>query len=384
MGEIIMMGALHHRAPRGASWVGMFDVAVVGSGIAGAWAAVALARRGLRVLLVAPEGVLGGSTSLASGIVSMQLAEPHLSWAERSAREYLRAGVARRVRAVWVAPRDCVDRLLGALAPRRIPSGVLDGDSASRLAGVRVEPPEGYRAAFTEDLIVDLGRLSAFLSAALERLRVEVWGCRASRAGRDYVDCGGRLVEAGEVVVAAGAWTPGILGVPPEALGASIYRCEASSVSLGGLRTPVYVDLETGESAYAVPESESTAIAGDGPNDLLEDPRDAAPLPGTPYEVLETLSAAVPAALESYPRASWAAPCLVAGDGYPLLGRPGRSAPLLFTGLDGYGLMVAPALAGILASHIADGSPIPAELRAGRPLEPWRGEGHPPEPYRLC
>ncbi len=103
-----------------------FDVAVVGSGIAGTWAAVELARRGLRVLLVAPEGVLGCPTSMASGIVTIQLGEPHLSWTIHSAGEYLRAGSARRVRAVWVAPRDCVDHTLEELTRRGIPSGSID------------------------------------------------------------------------------------------------------------------------------------------------------------------------------------------------------------------------------------------------------------------
>ncbi len=73
---------------------------------------------------------------------------------------------------------------------------------------------------------------------------------------------------------------------------------------LPGLASPVYVDLSTGESAYAVPESPETAIVGDGPNDMLERPEEAVPLPQTPYEVLETLSIAVPAAVESYPRSS--------------------------------------------------------------------------------
>lgn len=57
---------------------------------------------------------------------------------------------------------------------------------------------------------------------------------------------------------------------------------------------------------------------------------------------------------------------------------------MVFTGLDGYGLMVAPALARILARHIAEGEGIQAAVRADRSLEPWRGEEHPPEPYRIC
>lgn len=361
-----------------------FDVAVVGSGIAGTWAAIELARRGLSVLLVAPEGILGGPTSMASGIVTMQLGEPHLSWALQSAREYIKAGAARRVRAVWLAPRDCVDYTLEELRLRGIPCGSLDEADASSIAGVEVQVPKGLKAAYTEDLLVDLGRLASFLEAALERMRVTIWSCRASSIGKDFVECSSRAAEAGEVVVAAGAWTPRLLGIPPGGIGSSIYRCEASSVSLRGLSAPVYVDLETGESAYAVPESRGSAIVGDGPNDLLDEPEEAAPLPGTPYEVLETLSTALPAALDSYPRASWAAPCLVTGDGYPLLGRPSRAAPLVFTGLNGYGLMVAPALARVLARHVADGEGIPPEIRAGRPIEPWRGSGHPPEPYRIC
>ncbi|GAB6148221.1 NAD(P)/FAD-dependent oxidoreductase [Stetteria hydrogenophila] len=359
-----------------------YDVAVVGAGVAGAWAALHLARRGLRVFLAAPEGVLGGPASLAAGIVTTQLAEPHLSWALRSLELYREAGVARRVRAVWIAPWEVVDSVLAALGERGIPCGPLDEAQATELAGVEVRTPPGLKAAFTEDALLDLSALASWLSTQLERLGVEVSPCRALAASGGSVDCGSHAVEAGEVIVAAGPWTPGVLGVPPERLGLTVYRCQASSVDLPGLKAPVYVDLDSGDSAYAVPESPATAVVGDGPNDPLRDPGEATPLPEAPYEALETLSTALPAALEASPRTSWAAPCILAGDGYPLLGRPWRGAPLVFTGLNGYGLMVAPALAEILARHVADGEEIPGEVRASRPLEPWRGGGPPPEPYR--
>ena len=361
-----------------------WDLIVVGGGVAGATLAAEAAARGLRVAL-ASRGFMDAASAAAAGIVTVQLPRPHLGWAIESAAYYHRRGVSRPVNAILAAPGECVGSMLEELAASGVPARRLGPREASRLAGIPLEPPEGHALASTLDSLVDLGALRAYMAVELARLGVEVVECTVTRAWADAVQCGeGIVMEAADVVVAAGAWAPRITGLPPEAVaGGTIYNCEASSVELPGLRAVIYVEAGGG-SAYATPESPSRAIAGDGPNTPLEDPDNAAPQPGTPYEVLEALAQATPAALHAAPLASWAAPCLVTGDGMPALGRASRRTPIIYTGLDGYGLMAAPALSRRLADHIARGTPLPPGLDPARPAEPWRGRGPPPEPYRQC
>jgi len=354
-------------------------VLVYGAGIAGLTAALELARAGARVEVADPRGPGAGATSRAAGIVTLQMPGALEEWAMEAIEAYTRLGAARRVHGVVVAPRPCVERLL---SERLVASGLAGGltaSEASRLVGHEVRVPEGWGAAYTLDALVDVGGLVSALTARLEALGVSL----GRRAPSPYE---ASLGGYDAVVVAAGAWTPAVLGVEPrEIAGSSLYNCEASSVALPeGSRQEAILYVESGvDAAYSVPEAPGRAIVGDGPNNVIESPLDAAPTPGAVYQVLETLAEAAPAYLDAYPTASWAAPCLITGDGLPAVGEWVEGIYIL-AGLDGYGLMAAPALARLLAHNITRGTPLPGWLDPHRRASPWRGEGPPPEPFRGC
>ncbi len=347
---------------------------MIGAGIAGLMVARELASRGASVEVADPRGPMGGATGAASGIVTLQLPEPPLSWSVESLDLYESLGVARRLPGILVAPGECIGGLL-ELRYHGVEAGALSPGEASRLAGLPIEPPNGWGTGYTLEALVDLGGLLSRLTSPppgpIRPVEADPW--RALRDGFDVV------------VVAAGAWTPMVLGAPAsEVAGSALYNCEASSVRLpgGSLEAILYVEHD-GESAYAVPEAPGRAIVGDGPNRILGEPGEAAPEPGTPYEVLEELARVSPVFEESYPTSSWAAPCMITGDGLPAVGEWVEGV-YVFAGLDGYGLMAAPALARLLADAITRGRPLPASLDPHRRARPWSGEGPPPEPWRTC
>ena len=347
-------------------------VLVLGAGVAGLLAAVELSSLGAAVDVVDPKGLGAGATSRSAGILSLQMPDPLLGWVMESLEYYQALGVAERAPGLLVAPVECVEELR-SLASRGVEVVELDSGEAARLSGVEVRIPEGWTAAYTVDALVDVAALLNKLSSRLPRppRTADVNPYKALSTGYDAV------------VIAAGAWSPRLLGVEPEAMaGSAIYNCEASSVSVRGSLTAILYTEGAGY-AYAAPEAPGRAIVGDGPNRILGEPEDSRPEPGSVYEVLETLSRVYPAFLEAYPVSSWSAPCLIAGDGLPLVGEWVDGIYVL-TGLDGYGLMVAPHLARMLARHILDGAPLPAFLDPHREVEPWRGAGEPPEPFRGC
>lgn len=352
-------------------------VLVLGAGIAGLLAARELALRGATVDIADPGDPGGGATGSSAGIVTLQMPEELARWALEAIDYYTGLGSARRTPGVILAPEACVDSATSGTHGAGELARQLTAEEASLLLGVEVRLPTGWSAAYTLDALVDVGGLVSRLEPELRSLGVRIRAppphspYRALRDGYDYV------------VVAAGAWSPEVLGVEPDELaGSAIYNCEAASVALdGGLSAILYVETG-GEAAYAVPESVNRVIVGDGPNTRLESPRQAAPEPGTAYRVLEALSTTAPAFLDSYPIASWAAPCLITGDGLPAVGEWIEGVYTL-TGLDGYGLMAAPTLARMLADHLTRGSPLPKPLDPHRRVKPWR-EGPPPEPFRGC
>jgi len=352
-------------------------VLVLGAGIAGLSIAYELSRRGAGVTIVDPGGPGGVATGRSAGIVSLQLPWRLVSWALESMHLYERFRALRRIPGILVAPMECVERVLSWADKAGIEAGPLSPGEASRMLGIPLEPPSGWALAYSMDALVDLEAAVRGFLGELERLgaRLEARGCRGLyEALRDY----------DAVIVAAGAWTPRLLGVPPEEIaGSAIYKCEASSVHVpGSLRALLYVEHED-RAAYAAPEAPERAIVGDGPSEPLRDPGEASPRPATPYEVLEELARVSPAFERAYPETSWAAPCLIAGDGLPVVGE-WTSGVYILTGLDGYGLMVAPALASMLADNITRGTPLPPTLDPHRRPKPWEVGRAPPEPWRGC
>ncbi len=362
-----------------------YDYIVVGGGVAGAILAFRLAEHG-DVALIERDTVMGGASARATGIISVQLPQPFLSWTLESLDFYRRLGegLVRAIEGLLVTTEECADRLSSHLAGQGISSERLTKSEAEEIAGIPLNEAGDSGFLLTTEALVDPGTLSSKLRGLLLESGIALLEGRiASIHGETVRIEGGESLKATQaVIVSAGAWTPRVIGYPPELLaGSTLYRCEAHSVEVP--RPPRVILYEDRSGAYMVPESRSTCIVGDGPNSRLALVDEGyTPGPYSVYQVLEELAQATPVALEATPRTSWSAPCIATGDGWPLLGRI-HGKLYVFAGLDGIGLMIAPALARILANHISRNEPLPPGMEPLRSARPWRPQVEPPpEPYR--
>jgi D-hydroxyproline dehydrogenase subunit beta len=206
------------------------DAIVIGAGIVGAACAHALAREGMRVLVLDARYPAGGSTAAGMGhLVVMddtpeQLALTALSttlWRELAAElprevEYEPCGT------IWVAADgeqlDAVRAKHRSYAERGIASEVLDARALADLepnlrfglAGGLLVPGDG---------VLYQPRVTLWLLARARDAGAEVRsGCRVDRIGEHAVHCGDEVLRADVIVNAAGAdapsLTPGLPIVP--------------------------------------------------------------------------------------------------------------------------------------------------------------------------
>jgi glycine/D-amino acid oxidase-like deaminating enzyme len=203
------------------------DAIVIGAGIVGAACAHALAREGMRVLVLDARYPAGGSTAAGMGhLVVMddtpeQLALTALSttlWRELAAElprevEYEPCGT------IWVAADgeqlEAVRAKHRLYAERGIASEVLDARALaelepnlrSGLAGGLLVPGDG---------VLYQPRMTLWLLARARDAGAEVRsGCRVDRIGEQAVHCGDEVLRADVIVNAAGAEAPSLTpGLP--------------------------------------------------------------------------------------------------------------------------------------------------------------------------
>jgi len=360
------------------------DFIVIGAGIAGSLTALELSRHG-DVLIIDKEDIIGGASGRSSGIITLQLPEPLVTWSMEAIEYYtsLSRDALKRVPGVLVAPRICIDRMAANLRASGIEVSILTRAEASEVAGIPLESVGDPGFLVTMEALLDPGTLGAALRNRLSEADVEILTGREARVTGSSVRIPGlgRIEASQAVVVAAGAWTPETIGYDPSLLaGSTLYKCEAHSVEVP--TPPRAIVYEDSSGAYMMPESHVTCIVGDGPNTriVLAD-EGYTPDPYSVYHVLEELAVVTSIALEAVPRSSWSAPCIVPGDGLPLLGEI-RDGLYVISGLDGVGLMLAPTLARMLSGHIARGEPLLPGMEPLRAAVRWDGDGPPPEPFR--
>jgi glycine/D-amino acid oxidase-like deaminating enzyme len=203
------------------------DAIVIGAGIVGAACAHALAREGMRVLVLDARYPAGGSTAAGMGHLvvmddtSEQLALTALSttlWRELAAElprevEYEPCGT------IWVAADgeqlEAVRAKHRLYAERGIASEVLDARALaelepnlrSGLAGGLLVPGDG---------VLYQPRMTLWLLARARDAGAEVRsGCRVDRIGEQAVHCGDEVLRADVIVNAAGAEAPSLTpGLP--------------------------------------------------------------------------------------------------------------------------------------------------------------------------
>jgi len=348
------------------------EASIVGAGVAGLSLAVHLARLGARVRVYEARYPGYSASGRSAGILVTIFPEWLLDLALETARFYeglpgSRGRIGPR-RALWVPEaRGCAGQVLDAHAARGLPFR----ENVDPEAVLGVPYSVGGEAHLITEYLVDTGWVINALQAEAARLGVELVNAVVRRAGDGWFEAAGRRLPE-PVVVAAGPWTPGLVGAPR---GATVYRCHMVSAE-GPVPRAIIEDDEAG--FYLVPVSASRFNVGDGSNSPIGDPLDGFnPDREDTLRVLEAYASRSPPAWESRILQEWSAPCITLGDALPAAAEAAPGVYIL-TGFDGAGISLAPAVAGLLARHLARGEPLPQWLsRLDR--EPGVAE-----PYDVC
>ena len=348
-----------------------YDVEIVGAGVAGLSLALLLAREGVRVRVWEQEYPGYGPSGRSAGLLVTILPDHLLDVALDSLRFYTSlpgsSGAVKRARALWIpVDQECASRLLESHSARGLEAEYWV-DPSRVIEGYRAESP----GAIITEYIVDTGWVVNTLQQEAARAGVELAAGRVERRDGWFEARGERLGDT--VVVAAGAWTGGLLGGPGWLVS---YRCQLSSVE--GPTPPLVVE-DDDAGFYIVPVSRSRFNIGDGSNTVIADPWEGyrADLEDT-LRVLEAYASRVPGAWESRIIQYWSAPCNSTPTGDPVAHRL-EDGLYVLSGFNGSGITLAPGTAALLAKHLLDASPLPEWARPGG------GEAKAPvEPFNIC
>jgi tRNA 5-methylaminomethyl-2-thiouridine biosynthesis bifunctional protein len=328
-------------------------VIVVGAGIAGLSVARALAARGIRPVVIAPDH---GHTRAGAGIVSAQFHDRRLARLARRSQDLL-AGLVRAQRC-GMAQIALSERTAACVA--RIEGG---RDHLPRALAAHLAPGFRRRIAAVSWSDSELRLSVAELVAAMSR------GCRRVRARADRIEgtavrAGGRWYEGDRIVLAAGAdlsrWMPGL----------ALERRRAQVARVAAVPPAMVHVVDTG--IYMRPGGPggpggSGGLAGDGDSPWRA--RHEPPPGQVTRSFLRELERRLGAMLALPPALGAARGGLVAWtvDRQPLSGRAGRGEGTWALGaLGGDGLALAPALGEELVDRIlAEGASPRISLPAG-------------------
>jgi len=196
--------------------------------------------------------------------------------------------------------------------------------------------------------------------------RVPVIAVSAAEIARDQVVADdGRRVACQQVVVAAGAWTGRLLGVPVRPVKGQILRLSGPEGLLG---LPVR-GVVRGSSVYAVPRSDGEIVVGATQEEQGFDTRVTA---GGVYELLRDVLALLPGLSEVDLVETWAGLRPGAPDNAPIIGA-GDDGIVYATGHYRNGILTAPITAAAVAALVQGRRP-PVDLS---PFSPNRFDATP-------
>jgi D-arginine dehydrogenase len=353
-----------------------YDIAVVGGGIAGVSAACELAEGGLRVVLLEQEEQLAHHTTGRSAAVFLESYGPPavraLTGASRAdfgnmrARFELPMLLSSRP-ALWVAPPEQVvslERLLGEVATLQ---AIPPNEAMARCPVLR--PERFVRAAVEEDaadidvLALHQGYVRGLLAAGGEVRRS--WSVVAlSRRGAGWaVTSTADALEAGAVVLAAGAWCDALAGVA----GARPVGLQPLRRTIAVCRVPPAASLDR-DGPLVSDAAHTWYFRPEGPNVLCSpadevpsEPCDAAPEEVDVALAIERVNEMTTLGLRSVVRA-WAGLRTFAPDRVPVVGQdPDVPGLWWLAGQGGYGIQTAPAMARCLVA-LMTGHVLPADV----------------------
>lgn len=364
----------------------MIEVVVIGGGLAGAASALALAERGAAVNVIDAERPGSAATGASAGMLA-----PQYEAAGPGALYRLLV----RSRDAYPAFVERIERLAGAdVGLRRdgmlvanfdeheyvAAESMLEWQRAAGQRGEVVDVAEALRlqpgiAADVHSWLwlpdegqVDAQRLADNLTAALARAGVRVIAGRravAVRSAGGRVEGvlleDGRVLAADAVLVAAGAWSGGLEGVPRE-LPVRPVRGHILRFAAGAVHLDRIVTSHAGR--YLVPRRDGTVLAGStmdesGFDRSIDDAR-----LGIVHDAAARLA---PALRARRPAEFWADLRPIAADGLPIIGAEPELDGLFYaTGYGRNGILLAP-LAGEAVADLVLGTPLPSEWRGFAP-----------------
>ena len=375
------------------------DAVVVGAGVVGASIAFHLAERGVKTVVLDREGPAAGSTARSGALIrahyptalEADLAWESLTdyfepWGERvgGGCGFTRTGFAYLVgegNAEALRHNVALQRSVGVETTLVGLEELEDLDPALRTGGISIaafEPRGGY--ADPAATAVGLLRAAEALGARFERRRVTALLERGGGIGG--VQTSGGPLDAGAVVLAAGAWS-----VPlAEGVGLELpIRPARVRVALfeRPYELPTHLTLiDTTGGFYARPAAERATLVGSRDSlEWLPGPDEPTPEPDPIFigEASRKIGRRIPA-LASAPYRSGRSGILdMTPDTRPILGPAGPEGLFLAVGWSGTGFKKAPAVGAELARWVADGAPKRPQLECYGPSRfeegaPIRGE----------
>jgi len=367
-----------------------FDAVIVGGGIIGAGIAFALARRGMRDILVCEQGRVPGlgATTRSGGLVRMHhTARCEIDLAAAGLRTFQRwaevvggdCGYRPTGFAVLTDPRheDSVDANVAAVVGaggrsyRLTPARLAELHPALRVDGsviVAYEPDGGY----VDPATATTALLAASGVRVYEGVGVEAVITDGDRVSGVQTTFG--PVSADSVILAGGAWTAKLAGsagidapVTPRRIGIA-----RAATGLGAGATCVVIDDTTG--AYFRPAEAGSVYFG-VPSAPDVDPH-SHPAPLTEQEITAAVavtSGRMPALAGAPVEGARAGLDGYTPDKRPIIGPAGPDGCYLAVGFSGGGVKMAPAVGELVAAEVTGAG-------AQELLEPFRLDRFPAAP----
>ncbi len=357
------------------------DFIVVGGGIAGLAVALNLAKHGYKVAVYDQGRLEDSATAKAAGILTFQMPPPFVDWAVETLNIYrgMRGsdeGLKDVGALLFSVESGCVERIKRWISSYNLKAYSIDASRAESIAGVELHVERDEEILYTSEFLVDIGWLLNTYQKLLSEYDAEVrYGVSVSLSDNEVIAGGVKI--RGEVVVAAGSWTPILLPELKDKL--IMYRCQVASVK--GVKLGVIIEDDVSDY-YASPAGSNSILLGDGSNTRLTEPNEGyKPDMWETYELMEKLARRIKGVEETYPESVWSAPCVAGRDGFPVAGAVSEGLYVI-AGFNGVGISLAPAVAERVADVIRGVRKISEMLDPHREIKAVLMEL--PEPYRFC